>query len=64
MKTREEIARFVEKQFNIDYDCPYEKGSYSHYGRQDVRYLLDFIFEEPPKKPEEFIRGGPWQEQK
>ena len=61
MKTREEVARFVEHQFNSDCACKLNKGSEPafsswHYGRQDVRELLDFIFEGEPTTDQEKIK--------
>ena len=56
MKNREEVARFIEKQFdyNSDYKCEREKGDCSHYGWQELRDLMDFIYEcEPKTKKEE-----------
>ncbi len=46
MKTREEVARFVEQQFDArsGYSCKLEKGYCHHYGRQEVRELMDFIY--------------------
>ena len=59
MKTREETARFVEQQFEKfgSYQCPMEKGVKFHYGKQDVRALLDFIYDGPPIHQEEEVRG-------
>ena len=47
MKTREEVARFIEHQFNAysPYVCKLQKMSHYHYGKQDLRDLLDFIYE-------------------
>lgn len=58
MKSRKEIARFVEYQFNDSgvYECKLNKGQHHHYGRQDVRELLDFIFDREPKTEEEKVQ--------
>ena len=58
MKTREEVARFVENQFDNfgTYNCPRDKGHAYHYGRQDVKVLLDFIYEGPPITEDEKIK--------
>lgn len=59
MKTREEVARFVEQQFEAygsTYECPLDKPHAWHYGKQDVRALLDFIYEGYPHG-DEFVRG-------
>ena len=60
MKTREETARFVEQQFKVygsDYKCPLEKSRKWHYGKQDVRALLDFIYDGPPDGKEQDVQG-------
>ena len=60
MKTREETARFVEQQFEVyggNYECPLEKGGQWHYGKQDVRALLDFSYGGPPKSEKHQVRG-------
>ena len=57
MKTREETARFVENQFDNfgTYKCPPTKAGW-HYGRQDVKALLDFIYEGKPNTEVEKIK--------
>ena len=59
MKTREEAARFVEQQFDGygDYECPLEKGRAWHYGKQDVRALMDFIYGGPPNGKDQEVQG-------
>ncbi len=47
MKTREEIARFIESQMNGKSQFAL-KNSHWHYGRVEVRQLMDFIFDGPP----------------
>ena len=47
MKQREEVARFVERQLSED-TCKREKGHKHHYGMQELRELLDFIYEGRP----------------
>jgi hypothetical protein len=57
-KTREEVARYIERQF--DYTSGYQvsvRKEEWHYGKCELRDLLDFIFGGPPTSPEEFIRG-------
>ncbi len=56
MKTREEIARFIESQYGDKNNCKLEKGGRHHYGRQESRELLDFIFGEEPTEDVEKIR--------
>ena len=48
MKTREEAARFIEKQLALTHNCTREKGSKGHYGMQELRELMDFIYEGLP----------------
>lgn len=60
-KSREEVARFVEFQFSATLDetgyvCRFNKGSCFHYGRQDVRELLDFIYGGPPENEDQNVR--------
>jgi len=55
MKTREEVARFVEKQFLGKYNCTRRKNAH-HYGRQEVRELMDFIWGEEPQNEEQKIK--------
>jgi len=57
MKNRLEAAEFARKQFDhlgSDYRCQREKGGQVHYGLQEVRELMDFIYEgEPASSAEE-----------
>lgn len=60
MKTREEVAQFVNEQFKgygSTYHCPFEKDRNWHYGKQDVRALLDFIYGGPPESKEQEVKG-------
>ena len=47
MKTREQVARFVEYQFSTyqGYDCSLPKGRQWHYGKQEVRELIDYAIQ-------------------
>ena len=57
MKTRSEVARFIEAQFDdFNYKCPLPKCSNFHYGRQDLRILMDFIYGGPPGDDADCIR--------
>ena len=58
MKNREETARFVENQFDNfgTYKCPRDKQYAYHYGRQDVKVLLDFLYEGKPNTEDEKIK--------
>jgi hypothetical protein len=48
LKTREEVARFVERQLGIE-TCGREKGDKYHYGLQELRELMDFVYGGPPE---------------
>lgn len=41
------MARFIEKQLGFDYVRPREKMAW-HYGLQELRELLDFIYGDKP----------------
>ena len=58
MKTRKESVKFIKKQFGTDKyfpECSREKGEHFHYGKQELRELMDFIFIGPPKSKDEEI---------
>lgn len=59
MKTREEVARFVEAQFDwmSGYECKLNKGGCHHYGKQEVRELMDFIYGSEPQTDEQKVNG-------
>lgn len=57
MRSREEAARFIEKQLGYKYVCALVKTSAWHYGKQELRELMDFIYESYPKTEAEFILG-------
>ena len=72
MKTREEVARFIEWQFGVVdtippgvqsqtpfYVCPRQKAGAHHFGMQDVRVLLDFIYGGPPAATDQEVNGDP-----
>ena len=52
--TREKVARFIECQF-IEDDCSREKGGQWHYGLQDLRELMDFIYNSEPLNDKELL---------
>lgn len=59
IKPREEVARFIESQFyglGIEHVLMTQKRAW-HYGRQDVRVLMDFIYGREPQTEEEKIRN-------
>ena len=55
MKTREEVARFIEQQFHWSYECRRRKTA-NHYGRQEARELMDFIYGEEPQNEKQKIK--------
>ena len=59
MKSREEAARFVERQFDGygGYECKLNKGGCHHYGKQEVRELMDFIYGGEPENDSQKING-------
>jgi hypothetical protein len=57
MKTREEVARFVEKQMGSNYICSRNKNYADHYGLQELRELMDFIYGEEPQNEEQKIKA-------
>jgi hypothetical protein len=55
MKSREEVAAFVNIQLARSYICTREKGTSAHYGVQELRELMDFVYEGEPKSEDEMI---------
>jgi len=53
IKTRVAAVKLIEKQL----DGETEKCTMAHYGRCELRELLDFIYGEEPKKPSEKINN-------
>jgi hypothetical protein len=49
MKTREAAVKFITNQLDYDYQCGREKAGAVHYGLQDLRELMDFIYGGPPQ---------------
>lgn len=56
MKTREEVANFVNAQLHYTHDCKFPKGEAWHYGIQELRELMDFIYESEPTESEKIKR--------
>lgn len=60
MRPRAEVARFVEQYFDgfasTERRSSRDKGDRHHYGLQDVRELLDFIYGGPPASEPEQVR--------
>lgn len=58
MKTREEVAKFINNQLSgKEYVCSRDKRYRFGYGKQELRELMDFIFEGFPAENE--IIGRP-----
>ena len=53
MKTREETARFLENLIDAD-DIEVKKQKW-HFGKVELRQLMDFIYEEPPRNEAENV---------
>lgn len=49
MKSREETARFIESQMAFDHHCRRDKKDRVHYGWQELRELMDFIYGGEPE---------------
>jgi hypothetical protein len=56
MKTREAAARFIERQLHWTHKCSISKPSNWHYGLQELRELMDFIYESPPTEAERITK--------
>lgn len=55
MKSRAEAVELIRKQ--LDHETPEQEQGPSlwHYGRFELRLLMDFIYEGEPKTEEEYI---------
>ena len=57
MQTRKNVVRFIQNQLNdnlIDFEAKHDRW---HYGLEELRKLLDFIYEEMPNcRQEELVR--------
>lgn len=55
MKPREEVVKFIECQLYGDYLLPKElpKPHTHHYGCQELRALLDYLYDGPPQSARE-----------
>ena len=58
VRSREEVARFIERQFAIPHRIEVEgrRGPKYKYGVVDLRDLLDFIFGGPPANDAENLK--------
>ena len=57
MKTREEVSQFIAQQMHVRYECSREKGEQYHYGLQELRELMDFIYDGTPTTDSEMLKG-------
>ena len=55
---RIDAVKFINNQFD-DMSEKIDKTGYWHYGREELRDLMDFIYEGRPKREEEKIKGKP-----
>ena len=59
MKTRAETVAFVMSQLASRYECSRNKGTRNyqrhHYGVQELRELMDFVYEGQPASDAELI---------
>lgn len=54
MRTREEVARFIEAQMDDDSAAIcVAKDSRVHYGLVELRWLMDFLYDGEPQTDEE-----------
>lgn len=55
MKPREEVVKFIERQLQPDYELPagLPKPHTHHYGCQELRALLDYLYDGPPRSAAE-----------
>ena len=59
MKERKEVVAFISKQLDRCSDVAWDaKEHRTHYGRYELKKLMDFMYEEEPTCEEEFIKGG------
>jgi hypothetical protein len=59
VKSREEVARFIECQMETAHEQT-DKHRRTHYGYQDARRLLDFIYDgEPTTDAERLVNTQP-----
>jgi len=53
---RAKVAAFIRKQLHWKHkldEAKYPKGNRHHYGKQELKELLDFLFGGPPKSKDE-----------
>lgn len=61
MRKRAEVARLIERQLHHTHRCSREKGEQIHYGWQELRELMDFIYDGTPAADEELHELPSWQ---
>ncbi len=55
-KSRYEVARFIEKQLHANHSLSRVKQRAWHYGIQELRELMDYLFDGPPEYESDGIR--------
>lgn len=58
MRDRSDVVVFIDRQLSMAGECTREKKGRHHYGLQELRELLDWLYGEPPQKPSERLKGG------
>ena len=53
MKSRKDVAKFISNQFESDVYEDLEKGNRFHYGRQELKQLMDYIYNSEPNNEDE-----------
>lgn len=57
MKTRRQTARFIEKPLHWEHAVTLNKEGKGHYGLQELRELLDFVYEGQPRDGHEKLKN-------
>ena len=57
MRTREEVVTYI-RAGNKNWTRYLEKGGCSHFGLQELRMIMDYIYEEAPQNEAEELTAG------
>jgi hypothetical protein len=60
MKSRVEVAAFINAQLDGAIEREGEAKHFHHYGRFELRALMDLIYGGEPKSDDEKIKGNKW----
>lgn len=58
MQSRVAVAKIIRDTLDYKRQCLREKNRRVHYGKQDLRELMDFIYDGKPQSEDEKIFGG------